>query len=204
MITEIEMANYVTYLNFISEKLKKFFESQKPYICCKEGCGLCCKGAQFPYSKIEAQYLLSGVLKLDEDLQNKLAEKIYKILDDMHSAPKGEKFRYDCPFLIDNRCCVYEYRGLVCRTFGLMTKGLNDKVLVPACCFDNHLNYANVMDPETKTISTELYSKLNIDVEPVAFNVSYEFLTDKDFERGFNFKFGEIKPLIEWFDETNQ
>ena len=28
-------------------------------------------------------------------------------------------FIYECPFLINNRCCVYSYRGIICRTFGL-------------------------------------------------------------------------------------
>ena len=65
------LANYITYLNFIDEKLKKFFERQKPYIFCKKGCTKCCKNAQFPYSSIETAYLISGFMKLDKSIQEK-------------------------------------------------------------------------------------------------------------------------------------
>ncbi len=55
------LENYVTYLNFLSGKFTKFFEKQKPFIFCKKGCGKCCKNAEFPYSQIEAEYLMFGV-----------------------------------------------------------------------------------------------------------------------------------------------
>ena len=45
---------------------------------------------------------------------------------------KGEQFLYNCPFLINNSCCIYKYRGIVCRTFGLLTKSQNsEKTNVP-------------------------------------------------------------------------
>lgn len=193
----IMVQNYVTYLNFISGKLEKFFEKQKPYIFCKKGCGKCCKNAQFPYTLIEINYLMSGVVKLDKSTQEIIEQNIEKIMQDK-AVFEGEKFRYDCPFLIDNVCCVYDYRGLVCRSFGLMQNEENGKVKVPFCCFEG-LNYSNVMDDEGKKVSPEKFKKLGVKEEPAAFNISYEFLTDPDFERGFNFKFGERKPLIEWF-----
>lgn len=48
-------------------------------------------------------------------------------------------------------------------------------------------------------IPTEKYKALNIDKEPLAYNVSYNFLTSEDFEKMFKFKFGDKKPLIDWF-----
>ena len=132
-----------------------------------------------------------------EVLQTEVDKNIKQVLEDKKIF-KGEKFRYNCPFLINNVCCVYEYRGLVCRSFGLMTNDINGKVQVPFCCFDG-LNYSNVMDDEGKHVSREKFDKLGVEEEPTAFNVSYQFLTDPDFERGFNFVFGDKKPLIEWF-----
>ena len=197
----IMVQNYVTYLNFISEKLERFFARQKPYIFCKKGCAKCCKNAQFPYTLIEITYLMSGLMKLDEALQTAVEANIQKIILDKQNFT-GEKFRYDCPFLVNDICCVYEYRGLVCRCFGLMTNGTNGKVQVPFCCFQG-LNYSNVMDDDGKKVSPEKFKKLGVPEEPVAFNISYEFLTDPDFERGFNFKFGERKPIIDWFITTS-
>ena len=188
--------NYITYLNFIDEKLKKFFARQKPYIFCKKGCGKCCKNAQFPYSSIETAYLLYGFMQLDKSVQDKVDLNLQKVIEEKRKFT-GKKFRYNCPFLVDDVCCVYEYRGLVCRSFGLMTNGINGKIQVPFCCYEG-LNYSNVMDDEGKKVSKEKFEKLKVEEEPVAFNVSYEFLTDPDFERGFNFSFGEKKPLIEW------
>lgn len=193
----ITISNYVTYLNFISEKLTKFFSKQKPYIFCQKGCAKCCKNAQFPYTLTEVTYLMSGVVGLDEYSQKRIESNLERIIEAKKNF-KGEKFRYDCPFLLDDVCSVYEYRGLVCRGFGLLQNDKDGKVKVPFCCFEG-LNYSNVMDDEGKKISPEKFSKLGVKEEPCAFNISYEFLTDPDFERGFNFKFGERKPLIEWF-----
>ena len=114
---------------------------------------------------------------------------------------KDEKFKYDCPFLIDNVCSVYEYRGIVCRAFGLMNIGEGGGKEVPFCCFKG-LNYSNIMDGIN--ISAPKYRSLGISEPPLAFNVSYDFLTDSAFEKLFDFKFGDKKPMIEWFSMQNQ
>ncbi len=191
--------NYLNYLEFINKKLDKFFNKQKDYIFCKKGCGLCCKNAQFPYSKIEMQYLFLGCKNLPKEIFNQVEINIEKVLRDKESF-KGEKFTYDCPFLIDNICSIYEHRGIICRSFGLMTiiKGTDKKNQVPFC-YEKGLNYSNVIDPNTKQVSSEKYKQTGIEEEPLAFNVSYNFLTGKDFEESFNFAFGEKKPLIDWF-----
>lgn len=191
--------NYLTYLQFINSKLKKFFEKQKPYIFCKKGCGLCCKNAQFPYSKIEIDYLMIGAWQLDLETKKIIAQNIKKIRN-QKSEFNGKMFKYDCPFLINNECSVYQYRGIICRSFGLLNVGTNEKIKVPFCCFKG-LNYSNVMEDGGNKISEKKFKNLNAEEEPVAFYTNYEFLTDSDFERGFNFKFGEKRPLIDWFIE---
>lgn len=201
---EFMLKNYLGYLKFIDEKLNNFFEKQKPYIFCEKGCGMCCKNAQFPYSKIEMDYLMIGAWQLDLETKKQVAQKINKLLLEK-SEYKGDNFKYDCPFLINDVCSVYQYRGIVCRTFGLMTQGSDGRIKVPFCCFQGY-NYSNVMEDGGNKISAEKFKKSGFKEEPVAFNVSYEFLTDPDFEKGFKFEFGEKKPLIEWFisDGENQ
>lgn len=191
--------NYLDYLVFIDKKLEKFFNKQKDYIFCKKGCGLCCQNAQFPYSKIEMQYLFLGTKELPKEIFDKIEANIEKILKNKKDF-KGEKFVYDCPFLIDNVCSVYDFRGIICRSFGLMSiiQGTDKKNQVPFC-YAKGLNYSNVIDPETKQVSAEKFKLTGIEEEPLAFNVSYDFLTGKDFEEAFKFEFGEKKPLIDWF-----
>lgn len=188
---------YVKYLEFLNGKLAKFFESQKPYIFCKKGCAMCCKHSQLPYSLLEVNYLLSGFLKLDKETQKRIENNIIKTLQEKKNY-KGDEFLYDCPFLIDNVCSVYEYRGIICRTFGLMMKKTDGKITVPFCCYEGY-NYSNVIDLENKKISEKKVKERGFPEEPLGFNVSYEYLTDHEIEHAFQVQFGLKKPLIDWF-----
>lgn len=191
--------NYINYLKFLDEKFARFFKSQAPYIFCKKGCGKCCRGAQFPYTKIEVTYLLYGAQNLDSPIGEKVLKNIQRIKK-QKQLYTGKRFRYDCPFLINDECCVYEYRGIICRAFGLMTIDKDEKVKVPFCCFDGY-NYSNVMQDDGKNVSPEKFKLLGVKEEPVAFNVRYENLTDEDIAHSFGFSFGEKKPLIDWLIE---
>ena len=191
------LENYPAYLMFINDRIAKFFEMQKPYISCSKGCAKCCKNAQFPYSEIEIKYLLSGFLQLDEGTKAVIENNINKVLEQKKNF-NGEEFFYDCPFLINDVCSVYHYRGLVCRTFGLLARGVDGRMKIPFCAYEG-LNYSNVLDLEKREISKEKVEALNFPEKPAGFNISYTFLTDSDFEKTFNFKFGEKKSLIDWF-----
>ena len=192
------LENYIKYLNFLNDKLTTFFHKQKPYICCKQGCAKCCQNAEFPFSQIEVSYLMIGISKLDMEIKNIIADNVKRIKEEKKNFSGEGTFLYDCPFLINDACTVYNYRGIVCRSFGLLSYDENGKIKVPFCCFKGY-NYANVIDDSGEKISSEKYKATGIEEEPVAFNISYDFLTNPDFERGYNFSFGEKKPLIEWF-----
>ena len=79
---------------------------------------MCCKNSEFPYSAIEARYLLQGALSLEKEQQELVAKNISNLLYKKKNF-KGANFKYDCPFLINNVCCVYEYRGLFVGLLGL-------------------------------------------------------------------------------------
>lgn len=191
--------NYKKYLAFLDSKLEKFFKSQKPFVFCKKGCALCCKHSQFPYSLLEMKYLLSGLETLDKKTTDKIEENLQNILA-KKAKFHGKKFLYDCPFLIDNVCCLYEYRGVICRAFGLMTQYKGQKVKAPFCSHKG-LNYSNVLNLQKRTISPKKFKKLNVKEEPLGFNISYAYLTNIAFEQEFNILFGETKPMIDWFCE---
>ena len=188
---------YENYLSFLDSRLEKFFKSQEPYIFCKKGCTKCCRHAQFPYSLLEMQYVLAGLHNLDKKTLNKIEQNLANILTRKQKF-KGKKFLYDCPFLINDECAVYKYRGVICRTFGLITQYENGTIKSPFCAHKG-LNYSNVLNLRQKTISIRKFKKLNVKEEPLGFNISYEFLTGSAFEAQFNLKFGQMKPLIEWF-----
>ncbi len=189
--------NYLIYLAYLNKKLSGFFENQYPYICCKKGCAKCCKNGEYPFSQPEFDLLMVGFLKLPEELQEKVLAKI-KCIKEEKQKQNNEKFIYECPFLFDNECCVYEYRGIICRSFGLIAINNQGDSKAPFCAFEG-LNYANVLDVDTKVISLEKYEKLGDIPQPLAFNVRYDFLTSKSIAENFKIDFGDKKPLIDWF-----
>lgn len=192
------LKNYAIYLKFVQNELDKLFEKQKEYLCCDKGCGKCCKGGQFHYSEIEMMYLLTGYMKLDMDKQTLIDDRINKILEDKKNF-KGEIFKYNCPFLIDEACCVYEYRGVICRSFGLMIQDPTGKINVPFCAYEG-LSYSKVLDTETNEIDEEKVKQGNYKEKPLGFNAGYNYLTSEEYAKGFNVEFTNKKPMIEWYE----
>lgn len=199
----VMLDNYLLYLGYITNKIQKYFEEQKEYICCSKGCSKCCQQAQFPYSEIEFKLIFEGLKSLEPAIQSQVLSKIDKLNEEKNIYSKTSKdshFQYDCPFLINNECSVYYYRGLVCRSFGLISfiPDSPKTPRIPFCAYEG-LNFSNVLDKEHNNISDEKYLSLNLKTEPKAYNIDYSFLTNKDIADGFGFEFGEVKPLIEWF-----
>ncbi len=191
--------NYKKYLNMVTEKINGFFEKQKPYIFCHKGCAKCCKNAQFPFTEIEFRYLMNGYNKLSQETKSVILKNIKNTIQDKKSSNK-KPYTYNCPFLINDSCSVYEYRGIICRTFGLLTLGKEDKdTQIPFCALEG-LNYSNVYEKETQMISKKKFQNLGIDIEPTYFHVAYDFLTEPEFGKGYGFEFGKTKALIDWFE----
>ena len=191
-----KIADYLLYIAYLNKKLDGFFERQAPYIFCKKGCAKCCQNGEYPFSRTEFNFIMIGFSKLPKETQDEIPQKVKNIKEEKQKFEKG--YTYECPFLINNECSVYDFRGIICRSFGLMSINPNGLSKIPFCAFEG-LNYSNVVDPDTKIISTEKYKKLGNVEEPLAFNTSYEFLTNKDIESNFKINFGEKKALIDWF-----
>ena len=190
--------NYELFLYYLNKNLDSFFKEQAPYIFCKKGCARCCQNAEFPYSKLEATYLKLGFVKLNNKVREIVSENISKLKKEKINY-KDEKFLYTCPFLIDNVCSIYDFRGIVCRTFGLITAYDENTVNIPFC-HNYGLNYSNVIDSKKNLITNEKWMESGIKTEPKCYkNISYDILTSKDFEEKFRIKFGEKQSLIDWF-----
>jgi len=195
---------YEKYLEAIGASLDKFFTQQKPFIFCKEGCSICCETGEYPFSELEFKYAMIGFDALSGEEKTIIREKIKNIKCEkaQFKAETKEKFMHECPFLIEKKCSIYKHRGIICRSYGLTyyTEDKNGETnFNMPCCVDLGLNYSNVYDPETRTISSKKWEESGIETEPVSHNVSLKFLKNNNLTREYELDFGEAKALIDWF-----
>lgn len=200
MIDINEIKKYELYLAYLMPKLEKFFQEQSPYICCKEGCSHCCEKGEYPFSELEFAYIMYGSKSLTPQIINELNNNISQIKQAQKNNTTNNKFLYKCPFLINKRCVVYNFRGLICRTHGLAFFDKNNKLVVPACV-DKGLNYSNVYDFEKQNLSSKKCKELGIKQEPLAHNVGLHFILDNSITNQLKINFGENKSLIDWFED---
>ena len=148
-------------------------------------------------SEIEFAYLNIGARTLPLQIFKQIDINIEKIKAERLKS-FDEKFLHCCPFLINNRCSLYRFRPIICRSHGLAFFGKDDKIMVPNCV-DLGLNYSNVYDTEKRCISSEMFKQTGNTQEPLAHNIRLGFLTDNDATNQLDLNYGEIKPLINWF-----
>ena len=195
------LERYEKYLDLIgSHLLQKYFETQKEYLHCKEGCSHCCESGEYPFTNLEFQYAMVGYKALSEKEKDIIQKKVKQIKIDKEKSTK-ETFMHECPFLIDKKCSIYKYRGIICRTHGLLyfitDKDGNSRNKMPHCV-NLGLNYSNVYDENIGMISDELWKKSGIKNEPVAYNLGTKALCSNSVTKELELDFGEAKALIEW------
>lgn len=191
------LKNYLEFIEYLMGSLNDYFAAQTPYIMCEKGCAKCCTNGDYPFSEIEVKLLKQGFLALDKNTQQIILNNI----DEIKKAKKlhtdvTKAFTYKCPFLINNVCSVYECRGIICRTFGLIALKEGSKMQIPFCAYEG-LNYSNILDPEKNMLMADKMKELGIDVLPKAYHIHYSFLTSERIEHAFTFKFGEKASLID-------
>lgn len=193
---------YEQFIRVVTGRIEEHFKDQNEYICCKEGCSHCCTSGEYPCSFLELDYLATGFSFLPEATQNIIYGNIKKIKEEKSNFT-GKHFLYTCPFLIDNKCSIYNHRMLVCRTFGLIyynnNTGINkaNPMKVPFCV-EKGLNYSKVYDKEKNNLSIEKAKKLGYKNDPVAYNLNFYDLREKVGKEMLNLDFGEEKSLIDW------
>ncbi len=193
-----DFSKYKQYLNTIQAVLNRYFDDQKEYLCCKAGCSHCCEHGQYPYTDLEFKYLLLGFFKIEKKEQTKVIQRIQDLKEKYKNFQNKSDFSHRCPFLSDDgTCLVYDYRGLICRTFGLITQHTSGKYTLPFC-HSLGLNYSEVYNSETQKIDYEKVKKQGYKNLPNAYRTNLKTLTSKDFFEEEPIIFGELKPLIEW------
>lgn len=185
---------YKLYLDKIDKYLQNFFENQKPYIHCKEGCSFCCESGNYPIFEAEFLYLIQGFESLNEEKKQIVKEKIKNL-------KSNKKSLYECPFLINKKCSVYNYRPLICRSYGLANFSFQEEKpsLNLPYCVDLGLNYSSVYDKTSGTICSKKWKQTGIETEPLSFNIGQEFLSDNEMTRELNLNLGKSQAMIDWF-----
>ena len=151
---------------------------------------------------MEFEFLKIGFMTLPIDTQQKIVNKIVQLKAEK-SVFQGKKFIHECPFLLDDKCSIYRFRMIICRTFGLAYYEQSEDPEKPSTikspfCMEQGLNYSDVFDKETKTFSKEKFLKTGNKKEPVAYNLGLENLKSKFGKDIMNLDFGETKPLLDW------
>lgn|SRR5574344_430832 len=180
------LKKYEKFLKEFDKKLKKYFDEESENICCKEGCSACCEVGDYPFTQLEMMYLMSGFKKLSPDIQAIVRNNFVNI----KSSRVSVHLFYKCPFLINNRCSVYKYRGITCRTFGLayLTDKKNHTVKLPECVHNN-LNYSKVFDGE------------EFKIEPIKENLDLPSVVNSKLAKNYKLEFGDSRSLIDWFPD---
>lgn len=187
---------YIVFLENLHLELKGYFDREKPYIACKDGCSLCCKNFSLKITELEYSFMTKGFSQLDKARKKSIINrakntaKKYKNFSKLNKSK--EEFKYDCPFLFDNTCANYEYRPVICRVFGLITLDENNREEMPFCMLKG-LNYANVGDPVTRTFDEQKIIQLGAP-PPQSYDVSYSKVIKK-------VQHGEYKHFFEWIGD---
>lgn len=161
------MNNYRKFLKEFDRKLENYFNQHKEHVHCKIRCSSCCENGDYPLSQIELEYLMLGYINLDNETKIKVQKNIKSI-------QKGGQ----CPFLIEKKCSIYEYRPIICRVHGLAYIISNNRVKVPYCVYENK-NYSKV------------YNNGEITINPIPENLDTPNVLK-------NFDYGEIRNLYDW------
>ncbi len=182
------LKRYKKFLEELDRELRGYFLEQNEFIKCKKGCTDCCDSGEYPFSRLEAEYLMYGFVKLPHDVKERIRKNIAD-LKEQKNRFTGERFLYKCPFLIDKECALYDRRGIVCRTFGLAYLMEDNTVKLPNCA-NLGLNYSEVYDAAKGEILLKNPIKKDLRTDVI--------LRSKTAEK-YELECGEIRPLIDWF-----
>lgn len=177
------LQRYEKFLKVLDKRLERYFEEQCEFVKCKEGCSVCCEVGEYPFSRLELEYLMSGFMQLPSDVKRNIKKEIELL---KHKNPK----MYKCPFLVDKKCAVYPYRGIVCRTHGLAWYDEDENKIRLPYCVNKGLNYSKVFDRETGEVFLQ---------NPIKEHLRIDSILRSEEAEDFELECGEIRPLKDWF-----
>lgn len=179
---------YEKFLEALDRELQGYFLQEKEFIKCKKGCNDCCNVGEYPFSRLEAEYLMYGFVSLPKNIKDKIRKNIAALKIEKKNF-QGERFLYKCPFLIDGACAVYKRRGIVCRTYGIAYLKDDGTIKLPNCA-NLGLNYAENFNKTTGEIFLS---------NPIKKELTIEKYLRGELAESFGLECGEIRPLLDWF-----
>lgn len=192
---------YEIFLYTLNKELQKMFDNQAEFIKCKEGCSYCCEKGEYPFSELEFNYLIEGYKQLDSNTKKIIKENI-KQINKEKSKNTDKIFMHKCPFLIDKRCSVYQNRGIICRTFGLLCEHNDGRLTIPFC-HEYGLNYAQLYDKELGQLIDERDGIKLSKTEPAAFRIERDNIMNLSIAKNLNIVWGDSKTMINFINQTN-
>ena len=182
------LENYEKFIKDFDELLKFIEDSQTEYLHCKKGCTKCCDIGEYPMSQIEFTYLTQGYINLAQNTKILVQQNIRNLLLDKKEF-KGERFEHRCPFLINDECCVYKYRGIICRTFGICYYDDEKGYVRLPDCVKNGLNYSQYYEEKSQTLKIDNVPKINLRIDRVL---------NSELSKKYKIECGEIRPMLDW------
>lgn len=170
---------YEKFLIEFDKKLEALAKTQQKYLKCQKGCAFCCKEGDYPFSRLEMEYFMAGFQFLPSDLKKKINSNISNV--------KGKSV-YQCPFLVDDVCTMYERRSLTCRVHGLAF--LHNGIIKLPECTNIKLNYSDFYNQKTKEIVIE---------NPIKESLRIVDIFNSKLAKKYDLEAGEIRSLIDWF-----
>lgn len=155
------------FVKEIDKRLDNYFKQYRDYICCKEGCSYCCENGDYPLSETELMFIMQGFAKTDNETKRLVQENISKM-------SRGGA----CPFLINKKCSIYEYRPIICRVHGLAYICKDNTVKLPYCV-NLGLNFKDVYKDN---IFLNEPIKQNLDTSEILKGIDY----------------GEVRNMYDW------
>lgn len=192
---------YEIFLYTLNKELQKMFDNQAEFIKCKEGCSYCCEKGEYPFSELEFNYLIEGYKQLDSNTKKIIKENI-KQINKEKSKNTDKIFMHKCPFLINKRCSVYNNRGIICRTFGLLCEHNDGRLTIPFC-HEYGLNYAQLYDKELGQLIDERDGIKLSKTEPAAFRIERDNIMNLSIAKNLNIVWGDSKTMIDFINQTN-
>jgi Fe-S-cluster containining protein len=123
--------DYKSILERADRHFTQVLETQPQNLQCGAGCSLCCYGL-FEIGSGDVPLVAEGLAALHPSRRKKIIRRALEIVEssahpNLRECSPGEKEAFfdrtqstPCPNLDETgRCMIYEYRPLVCRTFGL-------------------------------------------------------------------------------------
>lgn len=106
MSEKTKLEQYIEYTEILKKKLDVYFNEQKEFLACKQGCDLCCKNSYYPCSELEYEYIRIGLNTLyNEEEKQKVYDTAINILKDRREFLKTNsdimQYVYECPFLVN-------------------------------------------------------------------------------------------------------